>query len=147
MPRRTRENAPEVQPTSDSVLVPSRVRYDVTRLTEDDLFLFNQGTHYRLGDKLGAHPMDVDGVAGTYFAVWAPNAESVSIVGDFNGWDARSHYLGPRGVSGIWEGFVPGLEVGVLYKYHIKSRHSGYEVDKADPYGYYQELRPRTASV
>ena len=147
MPRRTRANPPEVRPTDESVLVPSRVRYDVTRLTEDDLFLFNQGTHYRLGDKLGAHPMDVDGVAGTYFAVWAPNAESVSIVGDFNYWDPRSHYLGPRGVSGIWEGFVPGLEVGALYKYHIKSRQDDYEVDKADPYGYYHELRPRTASV
>jgi len=131
----------------ESELVPSRVRYDVSRLTEDDLYLFNQGTHYRLGDKLGAHPMDLDGVAGTYFAVWAPNAERVSVVGDFNGWNAQSHPLGSRGVSGIWEGFIPGVPVGTLYKFHVESRHAGYQVDKADPYGVFHEIRPRTASV
>ncbi|HEY8475469.1 MAG TPA: 1,4-alpha-glucan branching protein GlgB [Chloroflexota bacterium] len=123
------------------------VRHDVSLLTEDDLYLFNEGTHYRLYEKLGAHPGTVDGVGGTFFAVWAPNAERVSVVGDFNHWNPTSHPLAPRGVSGVWEGFVPGVSKGALYKYHIVSRLHGYQVDKADPYGFFHEVPPRTASV
>jgi len=112
------------------------VRYDVSLLTDDDLFLFNEGNHFRLYEKLGSHPMTVDKVAGTYFAVWAPDAEKVFVMGDFNGWNKSSHPLGSRGQSGIWEGFIPGVDQGALYKYHIHSRYQGYQVDKADAMGF-----------
>ncbi|MHB1161947.1 MAG: 1,4-alpha-glucan branching protein GlgB [Chloroflexota bacterium] len=121
--------------------------YDLTLLTEDDLHLFNEGTHYRLYDKLGAHPMARGTTRGRYFAVWAPNAEQVSVIGDFNGWDNASTLLQPRDRSGIWEGFVPGVGVGSLYKYHIRSRERGYQVDKADPYAFFSETPPNTASI
>ncbi len=120
---------------------------EATRLTADDLYLFNEGSHLRLYDKLGAHLMTVDGMPGVYFAVWAPNAEQVSVIGDFNRWDRRSHPLRPRGSSGIWEGFVPGLPPGSLYKYHIVSRGGGYQVEKADPFAVRTEEPPRTASI
>ncbi len=123
------------------------VRYDVSRLTDDDLFLFNEGNHFRLYDKLGSHPMTVDGGEGAYFAVWAPDAEKVFVMGDFNGWNKASHPLGARGQSGIWEGFIPGVGQGALYKYHIHSRYQGYRVDKADAMGFYFEGPPRTASI
>jgi len=123
------------------------VRYDVSLLTDDDLFLFNEGNHFRLYEKLGSHPMTVDKVAGTYFAVWAPDAEKVFVMGDFNGWNKSSHPLGSRGQSGIWEGFIPGVDQGALYKYHIHSRYQGYQVDKADAMGFYYEGPPRTASI
>ena len=123
------------------------VRYDVSRLTDDDLFLFNEGNHFRLYDKLGSRPMTVDGGEGTYFAVWAPDAEKVFVMGDFNGWNKASHPLGARGQSGIWEGFIPGVGQGALYKYHIHSRYQGYRVDKADAMGFYFEGPPRTASI
>jgi 1,4-alpha-glucan branching enzyme len=118
-----------------------------TLLTAHDLHLFNEGTHYRLYDKLGAHGMSRGGVAGTWFAVWAPGAERVSVTGDFNGWQPRIHALHPREQSGIWEGFIPGLGQGALYKYHIESRYNNYRVDKADPFAFYREEPPRTASV
>ncbi|MGH2458220.1 MAG: 1,4-alpha-glucan branching enzyme, partial [Chloroflexota bacterium] len=118
-----------------------------TLLTDDDLYLFNEGTHGRLYDKLGAHALTVDSQIGTYFAVWAPNAERVSVVGDFNDWRSVAHPLGLRGQSGIWEGFVPGVEPGARYKYHIESRHLGYRVEKADPFAFATEVPPRTASV
>ncbi|GIX47333.1 MAG: hypothetical protein KatS3mg131_1544 [Candidatus Tectimicrobiota bacterium] len=119
----------------------------VTLLSADDLYLFNEGSHFRLYEKLGAHPLSVGGTAGTYFAVWAPNAEQVSVIGDFNGWDKKAHPLFPRESSGIWEGFLPGVGPGAVYKYHIVSRYQGYRVDKADPLGFYHETPPRTASV
>jgi len=124
-----------------------RVEYGVSRLTDDDLYLFNEGTHSRLYDKLGAHLMEVQGVSGTYFAVWAPDADAVYVVGDFNGWNKESHPLRPRTSSGIWEGFVPGVGQGVVYKYHIHSRFHGYRVDKADPFAVYCEVPHRTGSV
>ncbi|MBW3662872.1 MAG: 1,4-alpha-glucan branching protein GlgB [Actinobacteria bacterium] len=116
-------------------------------LTEFDLHLFNEGSHLRLYEKLGAHPREVDGVAGTHFGVWAPGARSVSVLGDFNGWDQGATPLAARGVSGIWEGFVPDVGVGTTYKYHIVSEaHEGYEVDKADPFAFHTEVPPKTAS-
>src|SRR5262249_8964720 len=118
-----------------------------TLLTEQDLYLFNEGSHYRLYRKLGAHPCIKDGVRGTHFAVWAPAAEHVAVLGDFNGRDKRRHPLRPRGQSGIWSGFVPGLGVGTAYKFHVVSRYHGYRVDKSDPFAFYQEVPPRTASI
>jgi 1,4-alpha-glucan branching enzyme len=118
-------------------------------ITDDDLFLFNEGTHLRLWEKLGAHPAtDADGVAGVHFAVWAPNAREVTVIGDFNGWDNRSPEgrMGARGVSGIWEVFVPGAKHGDGYKFHIVSHQGGTAVDKADPYAVHTETPPLTAS-
>ncbi len=117
------------------------------RLTEQDLYLFNEGTHIRLYDKLGAHPGKEAGVPGTFFAVWAPDAEAVSVIGDFNGWERGRHPLSPRANSGIWERFIPGIGKGQIYKYHIVSRGNGYRVDKADPFAFFCELPPKTASV
>jgi 1,4-alpha-glucan branching enzyme len=118
-----------------------------TLLTPYDLHLFNEGTHNRLFEKLGAHVIEFDGKRGTYFAVWAPNAERISVVGAFNGWNPDSHPMNPRDGSGVWEAFVPGLGHGAVYKYHLRSRYKMFEVDKADPYGYYNEVPPRTASI
>src|SRR5919205_4447191 len=87
-------------------------------LTEQDLYLFNEGSHYRIYDRMGAHPAQHNGVSGTIFSVWAPNARSVSVVGGFNGWDPRKHRLEPRASSGVWERFVPGAQHGALYKFH-----------------------------
>jgi 1,4-alpha-glucan branching enzyme len=124
------------------------IRHDVSLVGEQDLHFFNEGTHYRIFRKLGAHPAAApDGARGTCFAVWAPNAESVSLIGDFNGWDRGSHPLTRRGESGIWEGFVPGLGPGSVYKYRIRSRLGGYEVDKADPFAVRAETPPRTGSI
>jgi 1,4-alpha-glucan branching enzyme len=125
-----------------------RVVYGVTRLTEHDIYLFRQGRHFRLYDALGAHPMAVDGVAGVCFAVWAPNAEGVAVLGDFNGWRGDTHELRMRADgSGIWEGFVPGVTSGTCYKYRLRSRYQGYTVDKADPFAVRTEIPPKTASV
>ncbi len=122
------------------------VRYDVSLLTDDDLYLFNEGTHCRLYEKLGAYTMVADGVKGTYFAVWAPNAREVRVIGDFNGWDRNRHALRERGNSGIWEGFLTGITSGT-YKYYILSHHKKYTVDKADPFAFFNEVPPKTASV
>jgi 1,4-alpha-glucan branching enzyme len=133
--------------TPSETPIPEPVRHDVSLLTDHDLYLFNEGTHYRLYEKLGAHPLTHEGAQGTYFAVWAPNAEQVAVMGDFNGWNKGSHFLRPRGSSGIWQGFIPGLGVGAAYKYHIYSRYHGYRADKADPFAFRSEVPPRTASV
>ncbi len=116
-------------------------------LTDYDLHLFSEGTHDRLYDKLGAHLVSVDGRAGTRFAVWAPNARAVWVIGDFNGWQPGVHGLAPRGSSGVWEGFVPGVGHGALYKFRIESQHHGFAAEKSDPFAFHAELRPRTASV
>jgi 1,4-alpha-glucan branching enzyme len=116
-------------------------------LSQDDLYLFNEGSHIRLYDRLGAHSASVDGKEGTYFAVWAPNAEQVYVMGDFNEWQKKGFKLNPCGNSGIWEGFMPGMGNGSLYKYHIASRVHRYRVEKADPFAYYCEVPPRTASI
>ena len=126
---------------------PSAARHDVSLLTENDLYLFNEGSHYRIYDKLGAHLAGAGEDQGTTFGVWAPNAHEVSVIGAFNQWHPKTHPLKPRGSSGIWEGFVPGVGKGTLYKYHIESNNHGYRVDKTDPIGFLQEKPPRTASV
>jgi 1,4-alpha-glucan branching enzyme len=118
------------------------VRYDVTLLTDQDLHLFNEGTHLRLWEKHGAHPVE----GGVAFAVWAPNAVEVAVMGDWNGWNPSSHPLHARGSSGIWEGVVPDIARGERYKYHIVSQYHGYRIDKADPVGVYHEVPPQTAS-
>src|SRR5216117_3360153 len=120
---------------------------EVSLLTEQDLYLFNEGSHLRLYEKLGAHPIALEGTLGTYFAVFAPNAKQVFLMGDFNGWDKSDHPLRSRGNSGIWESFVPGVGKGVHYKFHIVSREQNYRVDKADPFAFTAEVPPRTGSV
>ncbi len=120
---------------------------DISPMTADDIFLFNEGSHFRIYEKLGAHPARLEGEAGFHFAVWAPNAEAVSVMGDFNGWSKDGHPLRPRESSGIWEGFIPGLKNGALYKYFIRSRHQGHAMDKTDPMAFFSEISPQTASV
>ncbi len=125
--------------------VANGVRHQ-TLLTDQDVYLFNEGTHGRLQDKLGAHHVATADVTGTHFAVWAPNAEC-SVVGEFNGWDPGSHPLRPVGSSGIWAGVVPGVGAGSLYKFHVVRRDGGYRVNKSDPFGLFFETPPRTASI
>ncbi|MEK7248697.1 MAG: alpha-amylase family glycosyl hydrolase, partial [Chloroflexota bacterium] len=125
----------------------SPVAYDFTLLTEDDIFLFNEGSHLRLYEKLGSHVVTHHGVAGTYFAVWAPSAGRVCLIGDFNDWDRGSHPLRVRASSGIWEGFVAGIRAGAKYKYWIESNSGGYRVEKADPFAIHAETPPHTASI
>ncbi len=115
-------------------------------LGELDLLLFNEGNHHRTYEKIGAHLMQIDDVAGVFFAVWAPNAARVSVVGDFNGWDGRRHPMRERGSSGIWELFIPGLGEGTIYKYEIKTKVDTILL-KADPQGFFAEQRPKTASI
>ncbi len=117
------------------------------QLQDFDLHLFAEGNHRHAYRFFGAHPMEIDGVAGTRFAVWAPNAERVSVVGDFNRWDGRCHPMRVRGSSGVWELFIPDLEPGHLYKFELRNRRTGQILLKSDPYGQLFELRPRTASV
>ena len=116
--------------------------------SEFDIDLFKAGKHYRLYEKFGAHPATVDGVAGIYFAVWAPAANHVYVIGEFNYWNSEEHLLNVRwDGSGIWEGFIPGLKMGLQYKYKIHSNNSGIVTEKADPYAFACEQPPRTASV
>jgi 1,4-alpha-glucan branching enzyme len=114
-------------------------------LTDYDMHLLNEGRHWQCYNKLGAQVRTVDGVAGVNFAVWAPNATSVSVVGNFNAWDGRRHPMRKHIPSGFWELFIPGLSVGTLYKYQI--RHFDQVFEKSDPFGFAAELPPRTASV
>ncbi|WP_455244429.1 1,4-alpha-glucan branching protein GlgB [Petrachloros mirabilis] len=120
---------------------------EMTLLSNDDLYLFNEGSHFHLYEKFGAHPATHEGVAGTYFSLWAPNAEEVSVVGLFNDWKPGKHPLRQREHSGIWEGFLPGVEKGALYKYHIRSRFHAYQVEKTDPFAVFNEIPPKNASI
>jgi len=122
-------------------------RHENSVLTDEDLYLFNEGSHFRLYEKFGARVTAGADGNGAYFAVWAPDAETVSVIGNFNEWNKNSHPLEPRGQSGIWEGFFPEIGKGTLYKYHIVSRFSGYRVDKADPFSFFNEIPPKTASI
>lgn len=116
-------------------------------ITDYDIYLFNQGSHFTLYEKMGAHPMTVAGDEGVHFAVWAPNADSVSVIGDFNGWDEESHPLAPVESSGIWAGFIPGVGTGEVYKYRIHSQFGDFQSEKADPFGFYSEVPPKSGSV
>jgi 1,4-alpha-glucan branching enzyme len=116
-------------------------------LTDFDLHLLGEGTHYKNYEKIGAHVMSREGFRGVHFAVWAPNAQRVSVIGNFNHWDGRRHPMRNCGPNGVWEIFIPDLVQGEVYKFEIKSRYNDYLVDKADPYGFFAELRPRTASI
>jgi 1,4-alpha-glucan branching enzyme len=115
-------------------------------LGETDLYLFGQGNERRIYEKLGAQLRTIDGVVGTSFAVWAPNAQRISVVGDFNGWDGRIHPMRSLGVSGVWELFIPGVGEGTLYKYEIKDLHGTISL-KTDPYGFFFEAAPKNASI
>ena len=119
---------------------------DTRFITEFDQYLFGQGTHYDLYNKLGAHPMTVDGEKGVYFAVWAPNAEAVSLVGNFNEWDENATPMERLEPLGIYEIFLPEMKIGDIYKYCVTTK-SGNTILKADPYGFQAELRPNNASV
>lgn len=119
----------------------------VSLLTDFDIHLFKSGKHFNLHEKLGAHPLNVDGKSGTYFAVWAPSAKQVSIIGNFNHWNAGQHKLNPRwDESGIWEGFFENIGKGEAYKFGIVSEHNEY-LEKADPFARYAEIAPKTASI
>jgi 1,4-alpha-glucan branching enzyme len=115
-------------------------------LTDYDLHLFNEGTHYRAWEKLGSHRTTVDGVVGVHFAVWAPNARRVSVIGDFNRWDGRVHVMTPLASSGVWEIFVPELPEGTCYKYEVETA-AGHLLEKADPYAQRFEVPPNSASI
>lgn len=116
--------------------------------SKDDIYLHQEGTHYRLYEKLGAHLIKFKEKEGVYFAIWAPNAESVAVIGDFNQWQSNAHLLKQIHLgSGIWEGFISEIEKGMRYKFHIKSRHRSYQVDKGDPFAFYWEKPPKTASI
>ena len=115
-------------------------------LTEDDLYLFNQGNHYRIYEKLGAHPLVHQGVRGVFFAVWAPSATRVSLIGDFNQWNGLRHQMRSRGASGVWELFVPHLSQGLLYKFEIRAQ-DGTLLIKSDPFAFHFERRPKTAAI
>jgi 1,4-alpha-glucan branching enzyme len=142
----TKKAAAAVEPEQ----VPATYSGDIEPLTDHDLHLFNEGTHTRLYRKLGAQVGTIaggDGVAGTRFAVWAPEAERVSVIGDWNDWDLAAQPLERVAASGLWQGFAPGVAPGALYKYHVVSRHRGYRADKADPFAFRAEVPPRQASV
>jgi 1,4-alpha-glucan branching enzyme len=112
-----------------------------------DLHLFNEGSHTRLYEKFGAHITEMNGQQGTYFGVWAPDAMRISVVGDFNAWNPDSNPMNPKGSSGVWDCFVPGIAKGAIYKYFLRSRYHGYSVAKADPYAFHCETPPKTASI
>ena len=116
------------------------------QVSDVDMHLHGEGTHYRTYQKMGGHLRTIDGVSGVHFAVWAPNAIRVSVIGEFNRWDGRQHPMQCRGSSGLWELFLPGLGSGSIYKFEVKGPHD-YLTQKSDPYGFASELRPRTASV
>ncbi len=144
--KKTGASPAEAVSAAAAAAAPPASPAEVTRLSTDDLYLFNEGSHVRLYDKLGSHLMTVAGQEGVYFGVWAPSARSVSVIGDFNGWDRSASPLRPKGDSGIWEGFVAGVRKGDAYKYHIASQYHDYRVDKADPFAVHAETPPRTAS-
>lgn len=116
-------------------------------LTDLDLYLIGEGTHYKIYEKLGAHITEINDVKGINFAVWAPNAEKVNVIGNFNRWDRKSHPMHQRGSSGIWELFIPEITEGEVYKYYLKSKIGNYREEKADPFGFYFEKRPKSASI
>jgi 1,4-alpha-glucan branching enzyme len=132
-----------LQPSTSSPWVPG----STSPISDLDLHLFNEGTHHRLYGKLGSTLSKDPKKPGTHFAVWAPNAKSVNVMGVFNAWNKHTHQLKPRGSSGIWEGFVPEATKGTIYKYFVESNHNNYMSDRADPFAFMHEVSPATSSV
>ncbi len=118
-----------------------------SQLTDFDIYLLREGKHLYSYEKFGAHILTTEGISGVNFTVWAPNALRVSVIGDFNDWDARVHPMQPVKDSGIWELFIPGIGEGAIYRYHIKSRFNNFQIEKSDPYAFFSEIRPNNASV
>jgi 1,4-alpha-glucan branching enzyme len=116
-----------------------------TIFSDFDLYLFGEGKHHQIYEKLGAHPLEIEGLQGIYFALWAPNAQQVSVVGDFNQWDSQKNQM-EKQKMGIWEIFIPEMKLGEKYKFAVKNQQ-GHTIFKTDPYGYQQEIRPATASI
>ncbi len=137
------KSAPTPPATPPTPPAPSPETFSL--LTEADLYLFHEGTHYRLWEKLGSHLVTVGGVPGVYFAVWAPAAKSVHVIGGWNAWDPTAHPLRPR--AGIWEGFIPGVARGAHYRYRIVSMIRGYTVEKADPFAFTHAQPPDNSSI
>ena len=140
------ERAPTSSPASGPAEV-DRAREGAWPLGDMDVHLFNEGTHAKLYEELGAHPMRWEGRDGTYFAVWAPNAKSVSVIGDFNAWSRSANAMSAKGQSGIWEAFVAGAARGQRYRFAIESRVTGGTVEKSDPFAFHQEVAPAHASI
>jgi 1,4-alpha-glucan branching enzyme len=139
-------------PKAETALQNTKLQYvaDVieNHFSSEDISLIKQGHHGHLYKKLGAHPVERSGQKGVYFAVWAPNAKSVAVIGDFNQWDKETHFLQSRkDSSGLWEGFIPQLKVGDYYKYFITSRLNNYAEEKIDPFAFSTEVPPKTASI
>ena len=123
------------------------IHYDITRFSELDIYLFKEGTHTKLYKHFGAHFMEREGIKGVYFALWAPNANNVSIRADFNNYDTTSHFLKKRDdESGIYECFIENVLIGTTYKYHIHTDTPNANADKADPFAFYAEKAPASAS-
>jgi 1,4-alpha-glucan branching enzyme len=132
----------------EKVMTTEQEQEQESIFSDFDLYLFGQGKHYHLYEKMGAHPRVLNGVAGVHFAAWAPNALTVSVIGNFNEWNRGTHQMQRRHNDlGVWECFIPGVKVGALYKFAIYSRYNNYAVDKIDPYAFAFELRPNTACV
>jgi 1,4-alpha-glucan branching enzyme len=146
MPRKKENKRAKIRNHESGVRTPSST--GAPFLTDLDIHLFKEGNHFNLHNKLGSHAAVVNGERGTRFAVWAPNAEKVSVIGDFNNWNPRTNPLDPRwDGSGIWEGFVQGVEQGNIYKFHIVSNRKRHRLEKADPFAFLAEVPPKTASV
>lgn len=135
-----------VESWGEERIIDDPYRFRVAALSELDIHLFSEGNHNRIYEKLGAHRAEYDGVAGVHFAVWAPNARNVSLLGDFNRWDGRIHQMRRLGDSGICDLFIPGLTVGTVYKFEIKNGF-GHIYEKSDPYAFQMEVRPKSGSV
>jgi len=141
--RARRGGAPRVIAQDDAPLPPLAA----VNFTPEDDYLFREGNHFRLYEKLGAHPAENGGTRGVSFAVWAPNARSATVFGSFNGWSKTDAPMTTSGETGIWQRFVPGAKTGDAYKFHLLSRHGGKDGDKADPLAFASEVPPRTASI
>ena len=149
-PQKTRKKAEPVVEAAEVAEPTGELKNveEYSRFSEFDIYLFKSGKHYKLYEKLGSHVTEYKGVIGTYFAVWAPNARYVSVIGNFNGWNRGSHSLNARwDGSGIWEGFIPNIGRGEVYKYFIHSNNHGQDLEKADPFALWCEIAPKTASV
>ncbi len=135
-----------LQTAAGEQVIDDPYRFSEPRLSSLDIHLFAEGNHHHIWEKLGAHLAVHEGIAGVHFALWAPNARNVSVLGDFNGWDGRTHQMRRLPDSGIWELFMPGLAAGTVYKFEIKN-DLGHIYEKSDPYGFAREMRPQTGSI